>query len=112
MSYASLLGLPDSNQVSAWWSAWAEAEQEFGCGQLEQRAWEWDDDPTYEPVGAAGFAVRYPSGAVTVGALGPIFSDMTGDAAVCGDRCACCRQREPALRAGIWTVAQIVEHLL
>ena len=112
MSYASLLGLPDSNEVSAWWWTWAEAEQESVCGQLEQRAWEWGDHPTYEPVGTAGCAVRYPSGAVTVEALGPIFSDATSDAAVCGDGCACCRQREPALRAGIWTVAQIVEHPL
>jgi hypothetical protein len=42
----------------------------------------------------------------------PIYTDATGEAAVCREACNCCGQRRPALRAKIWPVADIVEHLL
>lgn len=97
MSYASLLGLPDTRETPVW-LAWAQAEHEVPEGLLDERLWEWGDQPTYARVGTRGLAIRYESGALTLEFLDPTFADESGVASACADSCTCClsaRTRPP-----------------
>jgi len=112
MSYASLVGLPDARHVPIWWWTWAEGDGDQAENVLDERVWEWGDQPTYEAVGDSGFAICYASGSRSVEPGDPIFRNDNGDtAAVCADACLCCHERRPALRSGAWSIATILAHL-